>query len=92
MTPTDEVLDGELRSADSHLVVYQGNKKVVDRTTCGRCGLTHIPPITHELHEIYVAGVKEILACDDCAYGNPGPHITFANQIDAYYRKEKSND
>lgn len=59
---------------DSHLTIYKDGKKVLDRTTCGKCILVHIPPMTHELHELIVAEIKIALTCDDCVYGNPGPH------------------
>lgn len=66
---------------DSHLTVFKDSEKVVDRTVCGRCHLMHTPPLTHELHEIIVADQKKTLECDDCIYGNPGPHKEFVTAL-----------
>lgn len=71
----------DIDKLDSHLTIFKGSEKVVDRMMCGRCGLIHIPPLTHELHEIIVAEQKRTLDCNDCIYGNPGPHKEFVTAL-----------
>jgi hypothetical protein len=70
---------------DSHLVVYKDGKEVVNKTTCGLCGLIHVPTLTHELHQIIVEGQAATLKCNDCVYGLPSPHKQFVADLFAWH-------